>query len=269
MTPQSNAMPGDMRGATCQAAMSAAGIAHDLGNLIQIASSAINVIIRSVDMPPVHRDPLLSRARSSLEQAGALVRQTIGAMRDEVLAIEDVNVAASLADIEDLVLTAWDPATRVSLDVALDLLKVRCDRLGLQNAVMNLLLNARDAITERGAISIQARTVRHGLGQPEVELRVTDNGVGMSRETIARAFEPFFTTKSDGLGGVGLPMVARFIEQVGGTIAIESKLGIGTVVTLRLPAIPSPEPERSEARSVESWGDDLSVQSPVITEATR
>ncbi len=71
----------------------------------------------------------------------------------------------------------------------------------------------------------------------------------MSRETIARAFEPFFTTKSDGLGGVGLPMVERFVQQAGGTIAIKSELGVGTIVTLRLPAIPPLELEPLDSRA--------------------
>jgi signal transduction histidine kinase len=86
-----------------------------------------------------------------------------------------------------------------------------------------------------GVISIRAATVSLESGRG-IELRVADNGVGMKPETIVRAFDPFFTTKSAGLGGIGLPMVQRFAQEVGGRVLIESEYGIGTTVRLQLPA---------------------------------
>lgn len=86
-----------------------------------------------------------------------------------------------------------------------------------------------------GVVSIAAEDAsRHSAGT-EIELRVTDEGVGMTPETMARALDPFFTTKSTGLGGLGLPMVERFVRDIGGRLEIESSPGLGTTVTLRLP----------------------------------
>jgi signal transduction histidine kinase len=120
---------------------------------------------------------------------------------------------------------------------------VKCDRLGLQNAVLNLVFNARDAMPDGGPISIDAMIVHRGPAAVLVELRVADRGIGMTQETLDRAFDLFFTTKGKGLGGVGLPMVRHFAEQHGGSVEMQSVFGSGTIVTLRLPAAqPAPIP---------------------------
>jgi signal transduction histidine kinase len=86
-------------------------------------------------------------------------------------------------------------------------------------------------------VAFAAAPLPQGLTGTMVEIRVTDEGVGMTRSTIARAFAPFFTTKSEGLGGVGLPMVDRFVRGAGGEILIDSEPGVGTTIALRLPAL--------------------------------
>lgn len=119
-----------------------------------------------------------------------------------------------------------------------DLPAAKCDRLGLLNALFNLVFNARDAMPDGGVISIQAGAlIQRSVAL--VEFRIDDNGIGMTAETVARAFDPFFTTKDTGLGGVGLPMVKRFADQHGGSIDIDSSFGVGTTVVLRVPAAPS------------------------------
>ncbi|MGH6617397.1 sensor histidine kinase [Sphingomonas sp.] len=218
------------------ASLATAGIVHDLGNLIQIASAAINIVERSPHMAPADSGPMLHRARVSLEHAGAIVRQNVGHLRDRAMAVLRSDVAACLADVVTLVGAMDGPGLILDLDIAPDLPAVRCDPTGLRRAVLNLVLNARDAMGGNGIVSIDARALGHG----EVELRVLDDGVGMSRARLARVFDPFFTTKTDGLGGIGLPMVERFVRDADGTIAIESELGIGTTITLRLPAIAGP-----------------------------
>jgi signal transduction histidine kinase len=223
------------------AAISAAGVVHDLGNLIQIASSAIGIVARTPDMPAVHSGPILARARSSLEQAGAIVRQSLGSMRDRVQAIDHTNVPACLADVAALIETMDTPELVLEIATTPDLPEVRCDPIGLRRALLNLVFNARDAVLESGLVVVEARTVRRGREPVGVELRVIDNGIGMSAATIARCRDPFFTTKVDGLGGVGLPMVERFVRDAGGALDIESAPGIGTTVTLRLPAVSTPE----------------------------
>jgi signal transduction histidine kinase len=105
----------------------------------------------------------------------------------------------------------------------------------LQNAILNLVFNARDAMPDGGLISISAAAVVQGSAAL-VEIRIEDSGIGMTRETMVRAFDPFFTTKGKGLGGVGLPMVKQFAEEHRGTVNVESTFGAGTTVVLRLPA---------------------------------
>jgi len=215
-------------------AIAAAGVVHDLGNLIQIAFSAINIVSRSPDMPAIHSGPVLARARASLEQAGAIVRQCISQVRDRV---DETSVLECVVDVAALVETMDETGFILKCDVEPGLPKVACDPVELRRAVLNLVFNARDAITDRGIVLIEARTIWHNMVATGVELRVADNGIGMSPATIARVFDPFFTTKSDGLGGVGLPLVERFVREARGRIFIESELAVGTTVTMRLPAV--------------------------------
>jgi signal transduction histidine kinase len=210
-----------------------AGIVHDLGNLIQIATAAVNIIARNPRVHATDLEPVLAGAQTSLERAGALVRRTVGLMRERSAAAEPVNLASCLEEIEALTRITWEH--RLDVTISPDVPLVRCERLALQTAILNVLLNARDAMPGGGVISIHGSTPK--AFAPFVELRVTDSGIGMKPETIKRAFEPFFTTKPDGLGGLGLPMVRRFAEDAGGQVSIDSEFGVGTTVTLHLPAL--------------------------------
>lgn len=224
-------------GASHDGALAAAALVHDLGNLIQIATSAINILSRTPGMPAEHSDPILHRARTALDHASVLVRENIGRLRDRT-APQRCDVAQCLAEIAALV-EALD-APGLALEIALEsgLPALGCDPVGLQRAVLNLVLNAREATAGDGLVRITARALAGA-----VELCVRDQGRGMTPATIARVFDPFFTTRPGGRGGIGLPMVERFVRSAGGSIAIESAPGIGTVVTLRLPASESQSEE--------------------------
>ncbi|BAV45386.1 histidine kinase [Mesorhizobium loti] len=216
----------------------AAGIVHDLGNLIQVASSALNHLARDPNVSAApDLGPVIAGAKTALERAGGLVRQTIGVAGGVCSDIQQANVCDCLAEIETLIRSAWDASIRLEVRVRHDLPLLRCDRIGLQNAVLNLLFNARDAMPDGGLISIDVAFVPERLSAGQIEIRVGDNGIGMTSETMVRAFDPFFTTKGEGLGGVGLPMVKHFAEDAGGSIALQSTLGVGTTVALRLPAM--------------------------------
>lgn len=215
-----------------------AGIVHDLGNLIQVASSALNRLARDPGVATAPAlEPVIASATTALQRAGALVRETIGGARETLLGIEYVNVGDCLAEVEAFIRSAWEPHIRLEVRAGTDLPAAKCDRLGLQNAVLNLVFNARDAMPDGGSIAIDAAARVDGESALVV-LRVADNGIGMSAETMVRAFDPFFTTKCQGLGGIGLPMVKHFAEQHGGSVRIESRLGSGTTVILGLPAAP-------------------------------
>ncbi|WP_287309639.1 ATP-binding protein [Mesorhizobium sp.] len=216
---------------------STAGVVHDLGNLIQVASSALNRVARdpSVSTAPA-LEPVISSARTALQRAGALVRETVGWAATSHRMSERSSVSACLAEVENLVQSTLEANIRLMVHVERDLPAAMCDPLGLQNAILNLVFNARDAMPNGGLISISAAAVVLDPGTA-VELRVEDSGIGMTRETVLRAFDLFFTTKGTGLGGVGLPMVKHFAECHGGRVDIESAFGSGTTVILRLPAI--------------------------------
>lgn len=218
--------------------IAAAGVLHDLGNLIQIASSAINIIGRNSHMPAIHAAPMIERARLCLEHAGALVRQNIELLRNRTISDENRSIATCLADVATMIEALGEPDFRVEFQVEPNLPEARCDAVGMCRALLNLVLNARDAMDGRGLVRIEARTIWNGPVAVGVELCVADKGVGMSAAMIERACDPFFTTKVEGRGGIGLPMVERFARDAGGEIAIESQPGIGTTVTLRLPATP-------------------------------
>lgn len=230
--------PSEVENSTTFSAEATVGIVHDLGNLIQIASSAVHILARRLPPHAGDLDPVIAGAKTSLDRAGTLVRQTIGMVRAHTAEVERVSLAACLAEIETLVRISWDHRVQLDVRAGPDLPPVKCDPLALQNAVLNLLFNARDAMPDGGVISIHADAISLGSNATALELRVVDNGIGMTPDTIVRAFEPFFTTKRDGLGGVGLPMVERFAQDAGGRVLIESEYGVGTAVILQLPASP-------------------------------
>ncbi|TPI78474.1 ATP-binding protein [Mesorhizobium sp. B2-8-9] len=221
----------------CARQISTAGIIHDLGNLIQVASSALNHLARDPNVSAAPAlGPVLAGAKTALERAGGLVRQTIGAAGGIPSEIHQANPGECLTEIEVLLRSAWGASIRLEVRAGSNLPLIRCDRVGLQNAVLNLLFNARDAMPDGGLISVDVNSVSERSTASQVDIRVADNGIGMNSETMVRAFDPFFTTKGEGLGGVGLPMVKRFAEEWGGSVAMQSTLGVGTTVTLRLPA---------------------------------
>jgi len=222
------------------AIVATAGVIHDLGNLIQIASSAINIIARTPNMPALHAGPMLERAKSCLEHAGALVHQNIGVVRDRLVEDQRSSVAKCLSEVAALVEALGDHGLSLHVKVEPGLPNVECDAIGLRRAVLNLIFNARDAIQGIGTVRVEARAIWHGLVPAGVAISVVDEGVGMTPATIARVFEPFFTTKSERRGGLGLSTVARLVRDAGGEIAVESEPGIGTTVTLRLPALAAP-----------------------------
>jgi len=213
------------------------GIVHDLGNLIQVAYSAVSLIRRKSDMAtPEELAPLVAGATAALERAGAIVRQTIESARSGSPALEHVNLTACLGEVGNLILPLLNSNIRLHIRTDSDGLAVTANRLELQNAILNLVFNAREAMPGGGIVSIFACESYDRSSGSDVEIRVTDTGVGMSPELIERIFDPFFTTKANGVGGVGLPMVKRFAEQAGGSLMIASAPGAGTTVTMRLPA---------------------------------
>ena len=207
-----------------------AGVVHDLGNLIQVVSSALNILSREL-VDSSRLTPVLATARSSLERASALIRQNMkGACASA--ANESVDLERLLVDLLPTLQSIAGSAITVALSASGKLPRLDTNPVELENAVLNLALNSRDAMPAGGALDITL-----GLTGGEMFLRVADGGKGMAPEVAARALEPFFTTKGESGGsGVGLAMVARFAANAGGRIALESAVGVGTTITLLFPA---------------------------------
>jgi signal transduction histidine kinase len=213
--------------------------------MIQRLSSTVDVL----DQHPTIKattalQPTIDRAVNSLERARALIKQILSFARETHSKQESVDIALCLAGMERL--QRWIGKNDLGIDIRADadMPPVICNRGNLENAILNLVLNARDATPKGGALSIRATASRDGDGTVTgVALRVSDNGRGMTRETMARAFDPFFTTKTGARGtGLGLTMVRRFAQETGGSVVIESTSVLGTTVTLRLPLQPGRRP---------------------------
>jgi two-component system cell cycle sensor histidine kinase/response regulator CckA len=161
---------------------------------------------------------------------------------------EDILVGELLDDIASLLRTAISRKVTLSMDHAPDLRRCRIDRGGFETAILNLAVNARDAMPDGGKLSIATRnrTITDDEAQSDprlqagdwIETAISDTGTGMPPEIVARIFEPFFTTKAEGKGtGLGLAMVHGFMLQSGGFLTVDSAPGKGTTFALCLPAI--------------------------------
>lgn len=216
------------------------GIVHDLGNLIQIAVSAMNILGRS---EAVSTDASLTlvieRGKKSLETACDLVRQTMSRARCENAIVTDceaTDISACVSEIRTIVQSICENHVNLSIDISSDLPDINCSRPDLQNAILNLVLNARDATPVGGAVSLTVQSGLVGPAQKGIVVEVSDTGLGMDEFTRTRAAEPFFTTKSPGKGtGLGLSMVKRFASSVGGSVHIASKPNFGTTIKINLP----------------------------------
>jgi signal transduction histidine kinase len=219
-------------------------VAHDLGNLLQVVGSAVRLIDRNV--APTASAELrffIAGALASVERAATLSRRILARSRPKGVVNEVTYLDEVLADIQQMIALAGGP------DVALEIVSsdavpaVACDKRDLENVILNLVINARDAMDGKGHLRLSLDREDHGrvggFGQrrPEVVLRVEDTGCGMRPEVAAQVFRPFFTTKANGAGtGLGLAMVSDFAKRLDGSVSLESEVGRGTTVTLRMPS---------------------------------
>lgn len=207
------------------------GIAHDFNNLLMIISGGLNMLERKDE--PGRREMLVGRMREAVERGAKLTQQLLAFSRKRELAPSTIDFAAHVEAMRELLDRSLGGHVRVAVDIAPGLPPIFVDQNGLQQALLNLAVNARDAMPEGGVITIRA-AAHSDAGA--VGISVIDTGAGMSDEIVARIFEPFFTTKDVGKGsGLGLAQVHGFAEQSGGRVEVMSVLGEGTTITLVLP----------------------------------
>jgi PAS domain S-box-containing protein len=219
------------------------GIAHDFNNLLAVMSSSLDVLSTRPQDPSNVK--MLESMRRAVDRGATLTQQLLSFARQQPLQAEKCNLNKLIGAFEAVLRRAGNSSIAIDFNLAPVLKAVLVDAARFEAALLNLVVNARDAMPNGGQLTIATANVNLGDQQISslatgayVKVAVTDTGTGMLPEVAARAFEPFFTTKEIGKGtGLGLSQVYGFITQSGGDVVLESEVGTGTTVAIYLPAI--------------------------------
>jgi PAS domain S-box-containing protein len=222
------------------------GLAHDFNNLLAAISGSLELMHRrGLEGRQADLERYIGVAQGAVKRAASLTHRLLAFSRRQTLEPKPVNPNRLVSDMEELLRRTLGPQITLETVAAVGLWNVHADPGQLENALLNLCINARDAMPGGGTLVVEtanrwvdARSARERdlpMGQ-YVSLTVSDNGVGMPPEVVARAFDPFFTTKPIGMGtGLGLSMIYGFAKQSGGQVRIYSEVGNGTSVSIYLP----------------------------------
>ncbi|PSJ36309.1 hybrid sensor histidine kinase/response regulator [Allosphingosinicella deserti] len=213
----------------------AGGIAHDFNNLMTVMRGSADFLLRQPDLPLEKRNRYLHVMLETAERATSLTSQLLAFARRQPLEPEVIDLSLRLDALAEMLQRTLGSLYDLKLDLAPALWLVEIDPAGLEAALLNAVVNARDAMPDGGQITISTRNVSDPEGEG-VALSVSDTGEGIPPERLQRVFEPFFTTKPTGKGtGLGLSQIHGYAVQSGGTAKIESQVGRGTTVEIRLP----------------------------------
>ncbi|HEX3974009.1 MAG TPA: ATP-binding protein [Stellaceae bacterium] len=254
------------------------GVAHDFNNLLMIVGGHIGRLKDAVT-----GNPRAQRAAEAIETAAqrgeALTRQLLRFSRRQPTNPETLSIERRLETLRPMLLSSLGGAIELEIELPAELWEVRVDPNEFDLAIVNLVLNARDALEQGGVVRITARNTRlpadaeAGLAERDgVHLTIADNGAGIAPDILPRVFDPFFTTKQTGKGtGLGLSQVHGFANQSGGSVAVDSTLGRGTAVTLSLPRGEAPAAAKAaDAAKPSTGGRVLLVEdNPSVAEITR
>ncbi|HWZ95759.1 MAG TPA: ATP-binding protein [Opitutaceae bacterium] len=225
----------------------AGGVAHDFNNLLSVINGYCEILAARL---PIH-DPSrreIHEVHSAGQKAAVLVRQLLAFSRRQELHPQVINLNRLVRDRGTILGRFLGSAGKLHLDLSHDLPNVRADPAQLEQVLLNLTLNARDALRENGRVTISTsvRVIKFSLNRRLTDtppghyvlLSISDNGIGMDTATQTQIFEPFFTTKDAGKGtGLGLAMVYGVVQQSGGHIQVHSASGVGTTFEILLPAV--------------------------------
>jgi PAS domain S-box-containing protein len=263
------------------------GVAHDFNNLLTVVIGNLELAQRTVGAPAdeARLRRAIGNAMRGAQRAATLTERLLAFSRQQPLEPKPVDVNQLLIGLSDLLGRSLGEQIEVETVGAAGLWRVEVDPVHLEATILNLALNARDAMPHGGKLTIETHnahldenySLRHAEVRPGqyVQLAITDTGSGMSEEVIARAFEPFFTTKQPGQGtGLGLSQVYGFVKQSGGHVKIYSEVGQGTTIKIYLPRLlrgsdaereVEPDPVRSHTReTILVVEDDRDVRSYII-----
>ncbi|RZI63870.1 MAG: PAS domain-containing hybrid sensor histidine kinase/response regulator, partial [Pseudomonas sp.] len=250
------------------------GIAHDFNNLLATITSSLELMNRRIAAGKTgDLARYITMASTAAQSSAALIQRLLAFSRKQTLDLQSFEVNGLVAHMEDMLRRSIGENIQFEMALQPGLPAVRSDRNQLENALLNLAINARDAMPEGGVIKVKTSTRELDAGyaamHPDVVpgqyvmVSVSDNGTGMSPETLAKAFDPFFTTKPIGQGtGLGLSMIYGFARQTGGHASIHSVVGEGTTVNIYLPCnlaplVPSATLEQSLALSPQGRGETI------------
>jgi signal transduction histidine kinase/ActR/RegA family two-component response regulator len=227
------------------------GIAHDFNNLLTVILGNAEILVEEADP---NTQELARMILEAAEQGADLTQKLLAFGRRQSLKTEHLKLGDSVSGMTPLLRRAIGEHIDLRTEFSGGSAYALTDRALLESAILNLVVNARDAMPQGGTLTIKTGERQAAKGEPNlavgtsvVYLTVSDTGTGMSPEVIARAFEPFFTTKEVGKGsGLGLSMVYGFAEQSGGHVSIKSKVGQGTAITIVLPAAHAPRVEQDD-----------------------
>ena len=208
------------------------GLAHDFNNLLTAVVGNLDLIRARAADPRLQR--LAENAFKAAERGSRLTSQLLAFSRTQKLATVAVDLNKLISGMGELLDQSAGSGVRIVQDLAVGLPMAMADANQVELAVLNLVINARDAMPEGGTITVSTRLAKNG--KEHIEIAVADTGVGMRPEVARRAFDPFFTTKPAGKGtGLGLSQVYGVARQLGGDASLSSELGVGTTVTISLP----------------------------------
>ncbi|MEM7100993.1 MAG: CHASE4 domain-containing protein [Pseudomonadota bacterium] len=219
------------------------GIAHDFNNLLLVVNG--NIELAQQAATPEQFTQYLDRALTASNKASKLIQYLLAYVQKHPFQTQNVDLGELLTNMEDLLQSTLGDRIRLVLPESKGSWIVMSDLNQLETAILNLAINARDALPDGGRVNFEISEKEHKFSATDsprnsVVLEISDNGVGMDDEIIAHAFDPFFTTKPIGKGsGLGLSMVHGFVRQSGGEVSLSSTIGKGTTVSLILPSASS------------------------------
>lgn len=228
----------------------AGGIAHDFNNLLTIVLANSGFLLDDQALPAEQRKRL-EEVEEAAQRGAALTKQLLAFSRKQTLQMQSVDVNVLVTNLENMLRRLIGDDVELAVVPGIGLVRIHADPGQVEQALLNLAVNARDAMPKGGKLTIETRSLGPAAdtdnGAPpeaaegSVEIRVVDTGCGMDSETMAHVFEPFFTTKDPGEGtGLGLATVHGIVQQNGGSVRVESKPGQGTTFLLVFPSEPGP-----------------------------
>lgn len=239
------------------------GVAHDFNNLLMVVTGSLSALRKVAE-----GDPKAIRAVRAIDAASqrgaALTSQLLSFARRQSVNPQTVDARESIYSMREVLDTGLGSAVELHIEAGDGLWPITVDPAEFETALVNLVINARDAMPQGGKVTVQASNVVVDDGVTKgdfVALKVRDTGIGIPEDVLAKIFDPFFTTKPIGKGtGLGLSQVHGFVHQAGGTIAVDSELGKGTTFTLGLPRSTPASKRQPEQLSSRGTGRVLLVE---------